>query len=232
MEHNKDIGNLLKNRLENAEKAPKQTLWERLDNSLEKREKKRRRAAWLWFTGTLLILALLIFGGATMFQDSGKDAEPHAETPPVTKSKNEENSTETRLENTNGSSLEKDTSTAQTDNTETPTATNTKENQKLDTENSPEDKSATTTNNSQKVTNTTTKKTPTEEVTKDGFTITTKHQYYNSDLDTTTVSMSKAEIDSLVAANKRKMAIQDSIARKRAADSIKLNKATRDSIPE
>ena len=99
----------------------------------------------------------------------------------------------------------------------------------------------TETNNTTTLENATTTKTATtkkgnnsnkDPMTEDGFTVITTHEYYNSDLDSTTTSQNKQKIDSLVAANKRVMAIKDSIARKRATDSIKLNKARKDSIPE
>ena len=71
----------------------------------------------------------------------------------------------------------------------------------------------------------------TDTTNKNGFTVTTTHEYYNSDLDTTVASTNKRKIDSLVRVTERKMAIIDSIARARATDSIKLNEARKDSIP-
>ena len=70
MEHRKDIGELFKDRLDDAKKAPKQALWERLDASLNKRDKKRRTAAWFWYGGAGILLALLFLAGVLATSDS------------------------------------------------------------------------------------------------------------------------------------------------------------------
>ena len=55
MEHKKDIGELLQQKLEEGQHAPKDSLWERLDASLNEQAKKRRRALWLWSTGAGIV---------------------------------------------------------------------------------------------------------------------------------------------------------------------------------
>ena len=46
MEHKRDIGELLQQKLDEGKRPPKDSLWERLDNSLDEQAKKRRRAIW------------------------------------------------------------------------------------------------------------------------------------------------------------------------------------------
>ena len=60
MEHKRDIGELFQQKLEAGTQAPKETLWDRLDASLETQARKRRRALWFWSTGAgLVVIALL-----------------------------------------------------------------------------------------------------------------------------------------------------------------------------
>ena len=73
------------------------------------------------------------------------------------------------------------------------------------------------------------KNSPQDSLTDKGFSKTTTHQYYNSDLGGTFYG-TKKQIDSIVRESERKMAIQDSISRKRAADSIKLNERSKDTL--
>ncbi|MGC1204476.1 MAG: hypothetical protein WA839_06280 [Flavobacteriaceae bacterium] len=200
MEHRKDIGALLKDRLDNAKKAPEQTLWERLDSSLDKREKKRRSIIWFWYGGAGILLALLLLAGALVTTNSNKLDE----NAPIISS--EENRMKPQIEMESENPLNNTILTQE--GTETKVA-----------ETIPKNSVTKTNDGSSKNPNTT-----------GGFTVTTTHEYYNSDLDTTTTSKSKKLIDSLVATNKRVMAIKDSIARNRATDSIKLNEARKDSL--
>lgn len=66
MEHKKNIGDFLKNKLENAQKSPNDSLWERIDTSLDKKEKRRKRSFLLLFPG----IALLVFLGFLIFQET------------------------------------------------------------------------------------------------------------------------------------------------------------------
>ncbi|MAZ71749.1 MAG: hypothetical protein CMC70_01250 [Flavobacteriaceae bacterium] len=242
MEHKKDIGDLFKNRLENAQKAPKGHLWERLDNSLEERDKKRRRAAWFWYTGAGILLALLILGGVMISQYSkGNDSTPVK----ISTTKNTDKkrtTTETEI-NTKTQVTTKSTNKAIP---QSGSKKNTKDLEKAkDTNQRTSIPQVLVTTPLQKKKDTTTQNTITEKstqqanhsntqntMTKSGYTVTTTHQYYNSDLDTTTTSQHKQQIDSIVTANKRHMALKDSISRKRAQDSIKVNKTKKDTVPE
>ncbi len=53
MENKKDVGKLIKDRLANAEMAPSDALWGKIENTLDK---KRRRKGGLWFWLTLVVL--------------------------------------------------------------------------------------------------------------------------------------------------------------------------------
>ncbi len=245
MEHKKDIGALLKARLDAAEKAPKQTLWERLDNSLEEREKKRRRAAWFWYGGAGILLALLIlagiFTGSNFSEINDNATKVSTEAKPGETNINETNTIETstsETEDTDKNTIEilrKPTSEDLTNGNpdkQYGTETGLKTTPTGETSESLKTNNTSTATKQSKTTRKNTTSSGKDPMTEAGFTVTTTHEYYNSDLDTTTTSRSKQKIDSLVAANKRKMAIVDSIARKRATDSIKLNEARKDSIPQ
>jgi|GEM_PF-3869924 len=214
MEHKKDIGNLLKDRLDNAQKTPQQTLWDRLDNSLNEREKKRRRAVWFWYGSAGILLAILLAGGILWtqngkdFLNTSSDAEINTEETIFKNKPETKKETESSLKNNVGTQITIE-HTTKIDSITTKQTNETKKTTSINGKNSKGKKSS-----------------------EDGFTITTTHEYYNSDLDTTTTSQNKKQIDSLVAANKHMMAIKDSIARKRAQDSIKLNEARKDTIPE
>ena len=62
MDHNKDIGDLLKDRLNNEKKSPNNQLWDRINTSLDTREKTRLRIMWYRFgVSALLVVALAAF---------------------------------------------------------------------------------------------------------------------------------------------------------------------------
>ncbi|WP_432411673.1 hypothetical protein [Rasiella sp. SM2506] len=224
MEHKKDIGDLLKDRLNNAQKAPSKTLWERLDNSLDKREKKRRSIIWFWYGGAGVFLALLLLAGVLATPSSTSLDGNTSEISTEENRTKMNNKTETEIKTSlNNKVVTQDGTEIIVSNEGTNITT---------PDTSGADTTTPVSKATQKIvdkTNTTPSKAP---VTEDGFTVITTHEYYNSDLDTTTTSHNKQKIDSLVAANRRVMASKDSIARKRATDSIKLNEARKDSIRE
>lgn len=227
MENNKDIGKMVAETMEQGLKSPKASLWDRLDNSLEKREKKRRRALWFWYTGTgvLILLILGIWGFSNHTLKYTKRA-------PVTSSEIVTNDIESVDEN-------KESIISQTSEVSETTEIETL---KQETHNTNEENTITSIQQGSIKPKETKANTPQEKIsegqpktdtmTENGFTVKTNHSYYNSDIDTTVVSTNKKQIDSLVRTNKQKMALKDSIARARAADSIKLNEARKDSIPE
>lgn len=224
MEHKQDIGDLLKDRLDQAQKAPKQTLWERLDNSLEEREKKRRRAAWFWYGSAGILLVFLLLAGVLVTQNT-KDI--NKKTSRISTEKNiekNENKAEVESKANNKVVTQNGTEISIKKGTEVNAINTTITDRKNITTQQPLTTKKGITKKSENPTKVKTKE--------NGFKIKTIHEYYNSDLDTTTTSENKKQIDSLVAANKRVMAIKDSIARKRATDSIKLNEIRKDSIPK
>lgn len=62
MDHKKDIGTLFKQKLDGAAKEPNAGLWDKIEVSLDKRDKKRRGFFFFWVgTGTAAIILLLLY---------------------------------------------------------------------------------------------------------------------------------------------------------------------------
>lgn len=60
MKNKKDIGALLKRKLHGVQKTPSISLWDRVDATLNKKDKKRKRILWIWLgSGAFLIISLL-----------------------------------------------------------------------------------------------------------------------------------------------------------------------------
>ncbi|HIB48803.1 MAG TPA: hypothetical protein EYN07_09620 [Flavobacteriaceae bacterium] len=224
MEHKKDIGELVEETMAQGMKTPQPSLWERLDASLEARAKKRRRALWLWFGGSAILLLLLL--GVWGLATNGTlrtIVHPKMATEVTTKVETMQNATQTNSPITEADGYENGRPIDELDNNNDNTNNSvTTEHTDARTENETGSMRRKKISAENPITDTTNK---------NGFTVTTTHEYYNSDLDTTVASTNKRKIDSLVRVTERKMAIIDSIARARATDSIKLNEARKDSIP-
>jgi len=62
MDHKKDIGSLFKQKLDGAAKEPNAELWDKIEVSLDKRDRKRRGFFFFWLgTGTAAIILLLLY---------------------------------------------------------------------------------------------------------------------------------------------------------------------------
>jgi len=62
MDHKKDIGSLFKQKLDDATKEPNAELWDKIEVSLDKRDRKRRGFFFFWLgTGTAAIILLLLY---------------------------------------------------------------------------------------------------------------------------------------------------------------------------
>lgn len=61
MKNNEDIGALFEKKLHGVERTPSESLWDRVDATLNKKNKRRKRIFWYWMGGAtfLLIFALL-----------------------------------------------------------------------------------------------------------------------------------------------------------------------------
>lgn len=68
MENKKDIGAFLKSKLDETTKAPNESLWEKINASLDRKEKRRKRVFLLLFP-TIAVLGILAF---VIFQDTDK----------------------------------------------------------------------------------------------------------------------------------------------------------------
>lgn len=218
MEHKRDIGELLQKKLEEGQSPPNHSLWNRLDASLNAQARRRRRAAWFWSGGVgivaIALLTLLVNKTSTTIEKN--DINTNISTPQtnvelVTPDSNFNNTTKT------STTQIKPNSQVNSVTTTTPTSIKNKKSAVATPVTERNKPSVNTEHN------------PKDTLTEKGFSKTTTHQYYNSDLGGT-FQGTKKQIDSIVRATERKMALQDSISRKRAADSIKLNRRSKDSI--
>ncbi|MDX1463716.1 MAG: hypothetical protein R3359_11715 [Marinirhabdus sp.] len=225
MENKKDIGTWIQESMEEGTHAPKPSLWERLDQSLNERSKKRRRALWFWYGSTGVLLMVLL--GWWAFSET---SQPNIQTNTIAPVEVVETKEVFKKDRSNKSMQSISTTTsndsvADVNTLQEGTQTTTTVSGQLDENNTQNTvDSAPISGMSSK-----SKKT-TENLELDTFQVKTEHAYYNSDLNKTIKSTDKQMIDSLVQANKLKMAIKDSIARARARDSIKLNRTTNDTI--
>lgn len=60
MENKENIGTLIKSQLENLKKSPDDALWDKINSSLDKRDRRRKRFFFLFFVSFLIILTLFI----------------------------------------------------------------------------------------------------------------------------------------------------------------------------
>ena len=79
MEDNKDLGKLFKERLANAEAEPSGALWSQIENTLDKK-RKRRGFLWIWM-GALLLLTLSSIVYFGILNDSVPESNQSSETP-------------------------------------------------------------------------------------------------------------------------------------------------------
>ncbi|QNJ96916.1 outer membrane beta-barrel protein [Constantimarinum furrinae] len=80
MKRKEDIGKLLQKRLEGAEKRPNSVLWERISDSLDKKERKKRRFLYFWLGGAGFGIALLLL----LWNPWNSDIKNDPEVPSVT----------------------------------------------------------------------------------------------------------------------------------------------------
>lgn len=80
MKRKEDIGKLLQKRLEGAEKKPDSVLWERISDSLDKKERKKRRFLYFWLGGAGFGIALLLL----LWNPWNSDIKNDPEVPSVT----------------------------------------------------------------------------------------------------------------------------------------------------
>lgn len=75
MEDKKDIGTLIKSRLSDSQIPPEEGLWERIEGSLEARDRRKRNIMLLWISGgaaaVLLFLLLLNVMGSSNSETEG-----------------------------------------------------------------------------------------------------------------------------------------------------------------
>lgn len=219
MDHKKDIGNLFKDRFQGAEKAPDKNLWDRLDNTLEKRDKKRRVAAWLWYGSAGLLLILFVSAvffnnqkAATLNQPVVENTEENKNLLNVSAENSEVNILENYAEKNNDVNFKigKQKGQNQTGESSIPQSGNVKD---LRNKNNPEASGEIKNKNEPQVVlsknrlnnkaESATQKTQRkkETLSEEGLKITTTYNYYNSETDTASVHLNQIQMDSLIKAN-------------------------------
>jgi len=191
MDHKKDIGTLFKQKLEDAAKQPSAELWDKIEVSLGKRDRKRRSFFFFWVgTGTAaIILFLLYLNSATIDEQNVNQEIPKTEI-----------ATETLEELPTTSHLNSDKNDAQMilDIIEGDSLSISKTNE-LNDLNTTKNNSVLTKRNSSSQNKKTNEKYPFKD---DSVTIKTTYYYYNGDTKQMLETTNKNVIDSLLARTK------------------------------
>ncbi len=180
MGNKKDIGKFFENKLGAGKKAPATDLWKKINTSLDKEIRRRKKLFLLWIIGGSLsaLLVVVFISGSLGSFNSNKPSEQIL--PAISNSEN---------------SSEKETSE--------------KENSEVSKEQSQSaDINQNVLSEIHKNTDSISKKTGKNSSTKnksvdENFSVTKKYYYYNSSTDTQIITTNKAEIDSLVSENNR-----------------------------
>lgn len=188
MEKKEDIGMLLKKRLTEAEKAPDDTLWNRIEDSLDKRDRKRRGVIWFWVgvSGLGLLLIILFTNG---FFSSEVDTVGDVSTETEVSEKLKEQDSES-LQNNEYTLPVIDENEKELEETEKIIANS-------------EEKSTPTSSESEAENSTATKNTIKKKAKKDPYSdekviVETTYHYYNSDTKEAIETTDKSVIDSLM----------------------------------
>ncbi|MEM7086519.1 MAG: hypothetical protein AAF489_10075 [Bacteroidota bacterium] len=74
MDSNKDIGTVFKQKLEGATKEPNAKLWDKIEVSLDKRDRKKRGFFFFWVgSGTATMILVLLYLNPSIFKKENKD---------------------------------------------------------------------------------------------------------------------------------------------------------------
>ena len=117
MNHKEDIGKLFKQKLDNAAKELDVDLWDKIEATLDRRDRKRRRFFFFWIgTGAATIMMLLLYINSVtsvkqdLIQDNTTNkiaTKPLNEVPTISELNSEKNNAITILDTTAGDSLNK-----------------------------------------------------------------------------------------------------------------------------
>ncbi len=194
MGEKKDIGKLFENKLNKGKKAPKNTLWEKINTSLDEEKHRRKRIFYYWISGGVILTllgAFLLFGNSDFLKINSTVTKKHNEILENTVSSSEKvdnvKSTET---------LPIDSLSAELQDEKLSKIATVEENQPVNSLQKSEGK---------KSINTSEKKVSKSKSLDETFTVSEKFYYYNSRDGRQIVTQDKKEIDSLILKNKNEL---------------------------
>jgi hypothetical protein len=219
MEHKEDIGKLIEKRLTEAKQTPKENIWDKINASLDKEMKRKKRVLFLWTTGMsslLLVLLLIYFTKPTFFNNLNTIND----SPVINNTSSERNTlkTDNSIEDDLTTNVDEADSLKATienlkedDNTNITTDSYTvlkgSKNELNITSEEIKTKRKDKLQNTEKQTTilSKTKYSPKEEIIDNGYTIDTNYRYYNSKNNETIITTDKKIIDSLLKQNEKRV---------------------------
>jgi len=194
MGEKKDIGKLFENKLNKGKKAPKNTLWEKINTSLDEEKHRRKRIFYYWISGGVILTllgAFLLFGNSDFLKINSTVTKKYNEILENTVSSSEKvgnvKSTET---------LHIDSLSAELQDEKLSKIATVEENQPVNSLQKSEGKESI---------NTSEKKVSKSKSLDETFTVSEKFYYYNSRDGRQIVTQDKKEIDSLILKNKNEL---------------------------
>ncbi len=188
MGNKKDIGKLFETKLSAGNKIPKESLWEKINTSLEEEKRKRKKLLFYWWLGggiSVLLGLYLMFGAGNFLNQNSQIPLENNASELNTYSDSEKENTETTLNISDEDSLQfksnGDEKLSKIENTdENGTVNNSKNSSKTTSEN--------------KIQKGSLKGKSIDET----YTVSKNYYYYNSKDGKQIITSNKAEIDSLV----------------------------------
>lgn len=189
MGQKKDIGTLFETKLSAGNKIPKESLWEKINTSLDEEKRKRKRLLLYWWLGGSIsvLLGLFLLFGARNFLNQNSQIPLEQDSSELNSfSNSEKENTETTINISEKDSFQFESNVEEKlSKIVTPTKDLKQSEAVNDSENNkPENKTKTISSNTKQVDET--------------FTISEKYYYYNSRDGKQLVTESKKEIDSLI----------------------------------
>lgn len=194
MGEKKDIGKLFENKLNKGKKAPKNTLWEKINTSLDEEKHRRKRIFYYWISGGVILTllgAFLLFGNSDFLKINSTVTKKHNEILENTVSSSE------KIDNVKSTeTLPIDSLSAELQDEKLSKIATVEENQPVNSLQKSQGK---------KSINTSEKKVSKSKSLDETFTVSEKFYYYNSRDGRQIVTQDKKEIDSLILKNKNEL---------------------------
>tara|TARA_R110000851_G_scaffold298770_1_gene454327 strand:- start:42052 stop:42675 length:624 start_codon:yes stop_codon:yes gene_type:complete len=194
MGEKKDIGKLFENKLHKGKKVPKNTLWEKINTSLDEEKHRRKRIFYYWISGGVILTllgAFLLFGNSDFLKINSTVTKKHNEILENTVSSSEKGddfkSTET---------LPIDSISSEVQDEKLYKITTAEENPSVNSSQKLKEKKSI--NNAEK-------RTSISKSLDETFTVSEKYYYYNSRDGKQIVTEDKKEIDSLILKTKNEL---------------------------